>query len=97
MSGFAQLLDAGKYVAVPKGTQLCAQVAPGTPRTMPDPEKLFGGVTSNVRANGAQTAAPFVLEASCGGKTGETTVSARKYEQDYATLSREILSTRGRS
>jgi hypothetical protein len=51
---------------------------------MLDPEKLFWRVASDVRTNGTQTVAPFVFETAYDRKSGETTIKARKYDQDYA-------------
>lgn len=84
ISGFAQFVDKGEYVVVARGTRLCASVAQGVPSAMLDPEKLFWRVASNVRANGTQAVAPFVFEAAYDRKSGETTIKARKYDQDYA-------------
>jgi hypothetical protein len=96
LSGVAQFVDKGEYVVVAKGTELCAHAAQGTPRAMLDPEKLFWRVTSNVRANGTQTVAAFVLEALYDRKSGETTIKARKYDQDYATLFKRDPEYQGR-
>jgi hypothetical protein len=39
-----------------------------------------------VRANGTQTVAAFVLEALYDRKSGETAITERRYDEDYATF-----------
>ena len=96
ISSFAQFVDKGEYVVVARGTRLCASVAQGVPSAMLDPEKLFWRVASDVRTNGTQTVAPFVFETAYDRKSGETTINARKYDQDYATLFKRDPEYQGR-
>lgn len=96
ISSFAQFVDKGEYVVVAKGTRLCASVAQGVPRAMLDPEKLFWRVASDVRTNGTQSVAPFVVETAYDRKSGETKINARRYDQDYATLFKRDPEYQGR-
>lgn len=50
-------------VAVAKGTKLCSNTSLEQSRGTLDSGKVFWKVRSNVRANGTQTVAAFVLEA----------------------------------
>ncbi|MBI3357495.1 MAG: hypothetical protein HY038_12140 [Nitrospirae bacterium] len=83
-SGFAQVAEKGDYVTVAKGTKLCANVILGTSKRMLDPGKGLWRVTSNVRANGTQSVAAFVLETIYDRKSGETTIKESRYDKDYA-------------
>lgn len=85
-SGFAQFIDKGDYVEVKKGTTLCSNIKMEQAQGALDREKVFWRVTSNVRANGTQTVAAFVLETLYDRKSGETTIKERRYDEDYATL-----------
>lgn len=81
---FAQFVDQGEYVEVAKGTKLCSNVILEKSKGKIDPEKFFWRVTSNVRANGTQTIAAFVLETMYDRKSGETTIKESRYDEDYA-------------
>lgn len=85
-SGFAQFVDKGDYVAVAKGTKLCSNIILEKSKGAFEPGKLFWKVTSNVRANGTQSVATFVLETMYDRKSGETTIKERRYDEDYATF-----------
>lgn len=82
--GFAQVAEKGDYVTVAKGTKLCANVILETSKGVLDPGKTFWRVTSNVRANGTQSVAAFVLETMYDRKSGETTIKESRYDEDYA-------------
>ncbi len=82
----AQVAENGQYVEVGKGTTLCASAVPERPRGMVDASKVFWRVTSKARANGTQTIAPFVLETLYDRKSGDTTITERQYDEDYATF-----------
>ena len=84
LSSFAQFVDKGEYVVVAKGTKLCSNVILEKSKGALDPEKLFWRVTSNVRANGTQTIAAFVLEPMYNRKSGETMIKESRYDEDYA-------------
>jgi hypothetical protein len=86
LSGFAQFVDKGEYVEVAKGTKLCANVILEKSKGALEPGKVFWRVTSNVRGNGTQTVAAFVLETIYDRKSGETTIKERRYDEDYATF-----------
>lgn len=85
-SGFAQFVDKGEYVEVAKGTKLCSNIILEKSKGAFEPGKLFWRVTSNVRANGTQSVATFVLETMYDRKSGETTIKERRYDEDYATF-----------
>jgi hypothetical protein len=85
-SGFAQIVEKGDYVTVAKGTKLCSNVILDKSKGVLDPGKVFWRVTSNVRANGTQTVATFVLETMYDRKSGDTTIKERRYDEDYATF-----------
>ena len=85
-SSFAQFVDKGEYVEVAKGTKLCSNIILEKSKGKLDPEKFFWRVTSNVRANGTQTIAAFVLETVYDRQSGKTTVKESRYDQDYATF-----------
>jgi hypothetical protein len=85
-SGFAQFADKGDYVEVAKGTKLCSNIILEKSKGAFEPGKLFWRVTSNVRANGTQSVATFVLETMYDRKSGETTIKERRYDEDYATF-----------
>ena len=51
-----------------------------------DPGKVFWKVSSNVRANGTQTVAAFVLEAIYDRKSGDTKIRESRYDEEYATF-----------
>ncbi|HLZ33555.1 MAG TPA: hypothetical protein VKP13_06035 [Nitrospira sp.] len=85
-SGFAQFVDKGEYVEVAKGTKLCANLILEKSKGALDPGKVYWRVTSNVRANGTQTIAAFVLETMYDRKSGETTIKESRYDEDYATF-----------
>ena len=86
LSGFAQLVERGDYIVVAKGTKLCANMILEHSKGVLDPGKVFWRVTSNVRANGTQTIAAFVLETVYDRKSGETTIKENRYDEDYATF-----------
>jgi hypothetical protein len=95
LSGFAQFVDKGEYVAVSKGVKLCSDASPDTPNGMLDPENRFWRVTSKARANGTQTVDAFVLESSYDRQSGETTIEERRYDDNYATLFKRALEHKG--
>jgi hypothetical protein len=86
LSSFAEFVDKGEYVEVGKGTKLCPNVILEKSKGKLDPEKFYWRVTSNVRANGTQTIAAFVLETVYDRQSGETTIKESRYDQDYATF-----------
>ena len=86
LSSFAEFVDKGEYVEVAKGTKLCSNVILEKSKGKLDPEKFFWRVTSNVRTNGTQTIAAFVLETVYDRQSGETTIKESRYDEDYATF-----------
>lgn len=86
LAGFAQFVDRGEFVEVVKGTKLCSNAILEQSKRIFDPENVYWRVSSNVRANGTQTVAAFVLETLYDRKSGETTIAERRYEEDYATF-----------
>jgi hypothetical protein len=86
LSSSAQFVDKGEYVEVAKGTKLCPNVILEKSKGKLDSEKFFWRVMSNVRANGTQTIAAFVLETMYNRKSGETMVKESRYDEDYATF-----------
>ena len=94
-SGFAQFVDRGEYVEVSKGVKLCSNATLDTSNGMLDPENRFWRVTSKARANGTQTVEAFVLESLYDRKSGETTIEARQYDDNYATLFKRALEHKG--
>ena len=86
LSSFAEFVDEGEYVEVAKGTRLCSNVILEKSKGKLDPEKFFWRVTSNVRTNGTQTIAAFVLETVYDRQSGETTIKESRYDEDYATF-----------
>lgn len=86
VSGFAQVVEKGDYVTVPKGTKLCTNVIMERSKGKLDPGQVFWRVTSNARANGTQTVAAFVLETIYDRKSGDTTIKESRYDEDYAML-----------
>ena len=95
LSGFAQFVDKGKYVEVPKGVTLCSHSVLDTGKGMFEPEKRFWRVTSAARANGTQTVDAFVLESAYNRKSGETTIKERQYDGGYATLFKRVEEHKG--
>jgi hypothetical protein len=94
LSGFAQFVDKGEYVEVPKGTKLCPNVILAKSKGMLDPENLYWRVTSKVRANGTQTVDAFVLESSYDRQSGDTKIKERR-DDNYATLFKRDLEHKG--
>lgn len=86
LAGFAQFVDRGEFVEVAKGTKLCSNAILEESKRIFDPENVYWRVSSNVRANGTQTVAAFVLETLYDRKSGETTITERRYDEDYATF-----------
>ena len=86
LAGFAQFVDRGELVEVAKGTKLCSNALLEQSKKIFDPENVYWRVSSNVRANGTQTVAAFVLETLYDRKSGETTITERRYDEDYATF-----------
>lgn len=85
-SSFAQFVDNGEYVEVAKGTRLCSNVMVDKSRGSLDAGKIFWRVTSNVRGNGTQAVAAFILETVYNRKSGDTTITESRYDEDYAAL-----------
>jgi hypothetical protein len=83
---FAQFVDKGEYVEVAKGTKLCSNAILEESKRIFDPEDVYWQVSSKMRANGTQTVAAFVLETLYDRKSGKTTISERRYDEDYATF-----------
>jgi hypothetical protein len=86
LAGFAQFVDRGEFVEVAKGTKLCPNAVLEKSKGIFDPENVYWQVSSKVRANGTQTVAAFVREAQYDRKSGETTITERRYDEDYATF-----------
>lgn len=85
-AAFAQFVDRGNYVEVAKGTKLCKTIILDKSRGAFEPDKIFWRITSKVRANGTQSVSAFVLETVYDRKSGETTITERRYDDDYATF-----------
>lgn len=94
-AGFAQFVDRGEYVEVSKGVKLCSNSPLDVKNGILDPEKRFWRVTSKRRANGTQTVSAFVLESTYDRKSGETTIHARQYEDNYAMRFKRASENRG--
>ncbi len=86
VSGLAQFIDKGDYVAVKKGTRLCSNMVMEQAKGVFDPGKVFWRVTSQVRTNGTQTVAAIQYETIYDRQSGDTTVKERRYDEDFATL-----------
>jgi hypothetical protein len=86
LSAFAQFVDRGEYVEVPKGTKLCPNVILDSSKRMYDSENLYWQITSTARANGTQTVAVFIVEALYDRQSGETRIKDRRYDENYATF-----------
>jgi hypothetical protein len=95
LSSFAQFVDRGEYVEVSKGVKLCSNVTLDTSNGVLDPENRFWRVTSKARVNGTQTVDAFVLERLYDRKSGNTTIKARQYDDNYATLFKRALANKG--
>lgn len=95
ISSFAQFVDRGEYVEVAKGVRLCSNATLDTSNGMLDPENRFWRVTSKARANGTQAVEAFVLETLYDRLSGETTVKARRYDDNYAMLFKRALEHKG--
>lgn len=95
IASFAQFVDRGEYVEVSKGVRLCSNATLDTSNGMLDPENRFWRVTSKARANGTQAVEAFVLETLYNRQSGETTVKARRYDDNYATLFKRALEHKG--
>ena len=86
LTGFAQFVDKGEFVEIAKGTKLCSNAALEKSNGIFDPENVYWRVSSKVRANGTQTVAAFVREALYDRMSGDTTITERRYDEDYATF-----------
>lgn len=86
LAGFAQFVDRGEFVEVAKGTKLCSNAILEKSEDTFDRENVYWRVSSKVRANGTQTVAAFVREALYDRKSGDTTFTERRYDEDYATF-----------
>lgn len=95
IASFAQFVDRGEYVEVSKGVKLCSNASLDTLSGMLDPENRFWRVTSKARANGTQAVEAFVLETLYDRQSGETTVKARRYDDNYATFFKRALEHKG--
>ncbi|MBH0199762.1 MAG: hypothetical protein HP497_10135 [Nitrospira sp.] len=84
LAGFAQVVDKGEFVAMVKGTKLCANAILDKSKGIFDPENVYWRVSSKVRTNGTQTVAAIVIEALYDRKSGETTITEHRYDEDYA-------------
>lgn len=95
IASVAQFVDRGEYVEVSKGVKLCSNATLDISNGMLDPESRFWRVTSKARANGTQAVEAFVLETLYDRQSGETTVKARRYDDNYATLFKRALEHKG--
>ena len=86
LAGFAQFMDKGEFVEVAKGTKLCPIGNLEKSKYTFNHEYVYWRVSSKVRANGTQTVAAFVREALYDRVSGDTTITERPYEEDYATF-----------
>jgi hypothetical protein len=86
MAGFAQFMDKGENVEVEKGTQLCSNPKMDTAKGSLDPGRVFWKVTSKMRSNGTQTVAAFVHEKVYDSRSGDTKITERLYQENYATF-----------
>jgi hypothetical protein len=86
MAGFAQFMDKGENVEVEKGTQLCSNVQMDKAKGSLDPGRVFWKVTSKMRSNGTQTVAAFVHEKVYDSRSGDTRITERLYQENYATF-----------
>lgn len=84
LAGLAQFVDRGEFVEVAKGTKLCSNAILEQSKGIYDPENVYWRVSSKVRTNGTQTVAAFVLEPLYDRKSGETTITEHRYDEDYA-------------
>lgn len=84
--GFAQFVDRGEFVEVAKGTKLCPEAILEQSKNTFDQENVYWRVSSKVRANGTQTVTAFVREALYDRMSGDTTITERRYDEDYATF-----------
>ncbi len=84
LSVFAQFVDKGDYVQIAKGTQLCSNFTMDQAKGSLDPGRIFWKVTSAMRSNGTQTVSAFINEMVYDRSSGDTKVTQRKYDQDYA-------------
>src|SRR5687767_8786234 len=83
-SVFAQFVDRGDYVQVAKGTHLCSNFIMDQAKGSLDPGRVFWKVTSATRSNGTQTVSAFINETVYDRLSGDTKVTQRSYDQDYA-------------
>lgn len=86
LSTFAQTVEKGDRVEVPKGTRLCSNLTMETSRGMLDPGRVFWRVTSKMRSNGTQTVTALVYEKNYDSKSGDTTIKETVYQEDFATF-----------
>jgi hypothetical protein len=86
LASFGQVVDKGEYVEMAKGMKLCSNAILEQSKRIFDPENVYWRVSSKVRANGTQTVAAFVIEALYDRKSGETTITEHRYDEDYATF-----------
>jgi len=84
LSVFAQFVDKGDYVQVAKGTQLCSSFSMNQAKGSLDPSRIFWKVTSAPRSNGTQTVSAFINETVYDRSSGDTKVTQRTYDQDFA-------------
>ncbi len=84
--GFAQFMDKGDHIEVAKGTKLCPNIRIETAKGAQEPGRFFWKVTSKMRKNGTQTVATFGYETVYDPKSGDTTITERLYQEDFATF-----------
>jgi len=84
--GLAQFIDRGGRVEVQKGTKLCSHVEREGAKRSQEPGRVYWRVTSKMRSNGTQTVAAFVHETTYDSKSGDTTITERIHQEDYATF-----------
>lgn len=83
---FAQFVDKGDFVQVAKGTYLCSNRLMDQAKGSLDPGRIFWKVTSATRPNGTQTVSAFINETVYDRLSGDTKVTQKRYDQDYAIL-----------
>ena len=84
LSAFAQFVDRGDYVQVAKGTHLCSNFIMDQAKGSLDPGRVFWKVTSAPRPNGTQTISAFINETLYDRLSGDTKVTQRRYDEDFA-------------
>lgn len=86
LPAFAQFVGKSESVEVAKGTKLCRSSISDNTNGMLDLESRYWRVTSKARVNGTQTVAAVILETEYDRKSGNSTITERQYDEDYATF-----------